>query len=125
MSKQNIHIAMGSLAYAIAKADGTIQQEEKDTIKRLAMEEFEVTDMDTEWIEKMFVKLERDNITIDEAYNYAMDTLEANRYEYDFDLLMKNKCINFMSRIADSFADTSVAEHAIIQKFNKDVIRFL
>lgn len=116
---------MGSLAYAIAKADGIIQPEEKETIKRLAMEEFEVVDVDTEWIEKMFTKLEKDNITIEDAYNYAMDTLEANRYEYDFDLLMKSKCIKFMSRIADSFADTSLAEHAIIQKFNKDVIRFL
>lgn len=125
MSKQNIHIAMGSLAYAIAKADGVIQLEEKTIIKQLAIEEFEVEDMNSEWIEKMFNKLEKDNITIEDAYNYAMDTLEANRYDYDFDLLMKNKCIKFMSRIADAFADTSPAEQAIIQKFNEDVIRFL
>ena len=124
MSKQNIHIAMGSLAYAIAKADGVIQQEEITTIKKLALEEFEVEDVDSEWIEKMFKKLERDNITIEDAYNYAIDTLEANRYDYDFDLVMKNKCIKFMSRIADAFADTSLAEQAIIEKFNQDVRRF-
>ena len=124
MSKQNIHIAMGSLAYAIAKADGVIQQEEITTIKKLALEEFEVEDVDSEWIEKMFKKLERDNITIEDAYNYAIDTLEANRYDYDFDLVMKNKCIKFMSRIADAFADTSIAEQAIIEKFNQDVRRF-
>lgn len=125
MSKQNIHIAMGSLAYAIAKADGIIQIEEKNTIKKLALEEFEVEDMDSEWIEKMFNKLEKDNITIEDAYNYAMDTLESNRFEFDFDLVMKNKCIKFMNRIADSFADSSIAEQAIIQKFNSDVARFL
>ena len=124
MSKQNIHIAMGSLAYAIAKADGIIQQEEITTIKKLALEEFEVEDVDSEWIEKMFKKLERDNITIEDAYNYAIDTLEANRYDYDFDLVMKNKCIKFMSRIADAFADTSIAEQAIIEKLNQYVRRF-
>ncbi len=124
MSKQNIHIAMGSLAYAIAKADGVIQLEEIATIKKLALEEFEVEDVDSEWIEKMFKKLERDNITIEDAYNYAIDTLEANRYDFDFDLVMKNKCIKFMSRIADAFADTSLAEQAIIEKFNQDVRRF-
>lgn len=125
MSKQNIHIAMGSLAYAIAKADGVIQTEEKNMIKQLALEEFEMEDLDSEWIEKMFNKLEKDNISIEDAYNYAMDTLESNRYEFDFDLVMKNKCIKFMNRIALSFADTSLEEQAIIRKFNNDVSRFL
>jgi uncharacterized tellurite resistance protein B-like protein len=125
MSKQNIHIAMGSLAYAIAKADGVIQSEEKETLKKLAQEEFELEDVNSEWIDKMFSKMERDNITIEDAYNYAMDTLEANRYEFDFDLVMKNKCIKFMSRVADAFANTSYAEQDIIEKFKNDVIRFL
>ena len=33
MAKENIHRAMGSLAYAIAVADGTIQKKEKEVIK--------------------------------------------------------------------------------------------
>ncbi|MDF2457138.1 MAG: hypothetical protein K0R51_3131, partial [Cytophagaceae bacterium] len=36
MAKENIHRAMGSLAYSIAMADGEVQNEEKDTILKLA-----------------------------------------------------------------------------------------
>jgi uncharacterized tellurite resistance protein B-like protein len=110
MSRQNIYIAMGSLAYAITKADGQIQEQEKNTIKNLAQKEFELNDQDNEWIENMFSKLEKDGISLDDAYNYAIDVLEANRYEFDFDQEMKQKCLNFMERIAESSNGVSVNE---------------
>lgn len=124
MSKQNIHIAMGSLAYAIAKADGTIQDQEKKLIKKLAQEEFELEDVDNEWIENMFVKLERDNISLEDAYAYAIDTLEANKFEFDFDAIMKKKCIRFMQRVAEAFQDTANFEQSLIDRFREDVIRY-
>jgi uncharacterized tellurite resistance protein B-like protein len=124
MSKQNIHIAMGSLAYAIAKADGQIQEAEKKLIKKLAQEEFELEDVDNELIENMFIKLEKENVSLEDAYAYAIDTLEANKFEFDFDLVMKNKCIKFMRRIAEAFQDISSAELSIIDRFKKDVINY-
>jgi uncharacterized tellurite resistance protein B-like protein len=124
MSRQNIYIAMGSLAYAITKADGQIQEQEKNTIKNLAQKEFELNDQDNEWIENMFSKLEKDGISLDDAYNYAIDVLEANRYEFDFDQEMKQKCLNFMERIAESSNGVSVNEQLIIKRFRKDITRF-
>jgi uncharacterized tellurite resistance protein B-like protein len=124
MSRQNIYIAMGSLAYAITKADGQIQEQEKNTIKNLAQKEFELNDQDNEWIENMFSKLEKDGISLDDAYNYAIDVLEANRYEFDFDQEMKQKCVNFMERIAESSNGVSVNEQLIIKRFRKDITRF-
>ena len=77
MAIQNIHIAMGSLAYAIAKADGVIQEEEKVMIKQLAQKEFELSDADNEWISNMFNQLEKDNIGLDEAYTCLLYTSDA------------------------------------------------
>ncbi|WP_028980629.1 TerB family tellurite resistance protein [Sporocytophaga myxococcoides] len=124
MSTQNIHVAMGSLAYSIAKADGAIQLEEKETIKNLAQREFQLGDSDIEWIDQMFNKLEKANIPLEDAYNYALDTLEANRFHFDFTQSMKSKCISFMERVAEAFNETSVEERSIISRFKKDVQRF-
>ena len=115
---------MGSLAYAIAKADGVIQEEEKSTIKNLAQQEFELSDTDNEWISNMFNKLEKDNISLEDAYNYAIDTLDANRYDFDFTDAVKSKCIRFMEKVSESFDGISGEERVIIDRFKQDMNKF-
>ena len=124
MALQNIHIAMGSLAYAIAKADGVIQDEEKVIIKKLAQQEFELSDTDNEWISTMFNKLEKDGISLEEAYSYAIDTLNANQFDYDFTDLVKAKCISFMEKVSESFDGISGEEQLIIERFKVDMSKF-
>ena len=124
MAIQNIHIAMGSLAYAIAKADGVIQEEEKVMIKQLAQKEFELSDADNEWISNMFNQLEKDNIGLDEAYTYAIDTLNANRYDFDFTDSIKSKCVKFMEKVSESFDGISGEEQMIIDRFKADMVKF-
>jgi uncharacterized tellurite resistance protein B-like protein len=124
MAKENIHRAMGSLAYAIAVADGSIQTSEKETILKLATKEFQLSDTDSEWINKMFTELESQGINVSDAYNYALDTLEANRYDYDFDASVKARCVSFMKKIADAFGETNLQEQSIIEKFSEDITRF-
>jgi len=124
MAKKNIHVAMGSLAYAIAMADGSVQEQEKDTIKKLAQKEFELSDEDNEWITKVFNQLEEEKVSLDDAYNYAIDTLEANRFDYDFDEIMKKKCVNFMQKVAEAFDETSNDERSVLTRFLVDIERF-
>jgi len=124
MAIKNIHIAMGSLAYAIAKADGEIQEEEKSTIKKLAQKEFELSDSDNEWISSMFNRLEKDEISLDEAYTFAIDTLDANRHDYDFTDSVKMKCVKFMEKVSESFDGISGEERQIIDRFKGDMNRF-
>ena len=89
MAKENIHRAMGSLAYAIAVADGTTQK-----------------------------------IGLNDAYAYAMDILEANRHDYDFDDATKKQCVTFMKKIADSFGETNYKEINVLERFESDISRF-
>ena len=124
MAKENIHRAMGSLAYAIAVADGTIQPKEKEVILQLATKEFQLSDTDSEWINAMFSQLESKQVGMNEAYDFAMDTLEANRHDYDFDDAMKARCISFMKKIADAFGETDYKESSVIDRFSSDITRF-
>jgi uncharacterized tellurite resistance protein B-like protein len=124
MAKENIHRAMGSLAYAIAVADGTIQPKEKEVILALARKELQLSDSDSEWINAMFVQLENQGIGLNDAYQYAMDILEANRHDYDFDANTKSRCVSFMRKIADAFGETDYKEMSIIDRFESDITRF-
>jgi|GEM_PF-845538 len=124
MAKENIHRAMGSLAYAIAVADGAIQSREKEVILQLATKEFQLSDTDSEWINSMFNQLDSQGIGLNEAYEYAMDTLEANRHDYDFDDAMKTRCLAFMKKIADAVGETDYKEMSVIDRFSADIVRF-
>ncbi len=124
MSKRSIYKAMGSLAYAIAVADGAIQPEEKNIIKKMVLNEFDLSDIDNAWINNMFEELEEKAINVEEAYQYAIDTLESNRFAFDFDEAMKKKCLRFVERTADSFDGIDSAERNIISRLKKDLTRF-
>lgn len=124
MSKRSIFKAMGSLAYAIAVADGEIQPEEKKAIRKLALNEFDLSDIDNAWITNMFEELEDKDINLEEAYQYAMDTLESNRFAFDFDEEMKRKCIKFIERTADAFDGIDMNERQIISRLKKDLTDF-
>jgi uncharacterized tellurite resistance protein B-like protein len=125
MALQNIHIAIGSLAYAIAQADGTIQPAEKETIRKLAQQELDNTDQaDGGWITRMFEKLEQADIPLEEAYNYALDTLNANRYDYDFTEVEKRKCLHFLEKISEAFEGISDEEQAVLERFKQDMQQF-
>lgn len=123
MAKENIHKAMGSLAYAIAVADGTIQEKEKEVILELATKEFQLSDTDSEWINAIFTQLQEKNVGLNEAYTFAIDTLEANRHDYDFDEAMKNRCITFMKKIADAVGEIDHNETSVIDRFSADITR--
>lgn len=124
MAKENIHRAMGSLAYAIAVADGSIQTKEKEVILQLARKEFQLSETDSEWINAMFTQLETQQIGLNDAYAYAMDILEANRHDYDFDDATKTRCLAFMKKIADAFGETDYKEMSVIDRFETDIARF-
>lgn len=124
MSKRSIYKAMGSLAYAIAVADGAIQPEEKTVIRKMVLNEFELSDIDNAWINNMFEELEEKAINVDDAYQYAIDTLESNRFAFDFDEEMKKKCLRFIERTADSFEGVDNNERLIINRLKKDLVRF-
>jgi hypothetical protein len=55
---------------------------------------------------------------------YAIDVLEANRSEYDFDEGMKRKCLTFIQRTAEAFDGVCLEERVLIERLEKDFSRF-
>ena len=121
MSKENIYHALGSLAYAIAKADGKIQKEELNIIRKNAQEILFSEDISNDFVDEMFDNLEKKDISVEDAYNYAIDLLEANKYEYDFYDSLKKKCILFLESVAGSFERDSLKEWNLIEDFKKAI----
>jgi hypothetical protein len=121
MSKENIYHALGSLAYAIAKADGEIQKEELNIIRKNAQEILFSEDISNDFVDEMFDNLEKKDISVEDAYNYAIDLLEANKYEYDFYDSLKKKCILFLESVAGSFERDSLKERNLIDDFKKAI----
>jgi len=117
-------MAMGSLAYAVAKADGQIHPEEKDTIKKIAQEVLFSEDLSNDYIDRMFEKMETAKISVNDAYDYAIDVLEANKYEFDFYDSIKQKCLRFMELIANAFQGTSSSELNLINRFKQDIEKY-
>jgi hypothetical protein len=121
MSKENIYYALGSLAYAIAKADGEIQKEELNIIRKNAQEILFSEDISNDFVDEIFDQLESKDISVQDAYNYAIDLLESNKYEYDFYDSVKKKCILFLESIAGSFEREALKERNIIADFKKAI----
>lgn len=121
MALENIHRAMGSLAYTIAMSDGEIQTAEKNILLKIANETFKFNDQNSENIKSMFDQLEKQEVSIQESYEYALDCLKASRFDDSFNNGVKHQCVDFMRKVAISFGEVDFKEQSIIDQFIKDI----
>jgi tellurite resistance protein len=121
MALENIHRAMGSLAYTIAMTDGEIQEAEKNIILKIANDTFKLSNHSTEIIKTLFEQLEKQEVSIDESYTYALDCLKASKFDDSFNNGVKHQCVDFMRKVAISFGEVDYKEQNIIDQFVKDI----
>jgi tellurite resistance protein len=121
MALENIHRAMGSLAYTIAMSDGEIQVAEKNILLKIANETFQLNNYNSEHIKSMFDQLEKQEVSIQESYDYAIDCLKASRFDDSFNNGVKHQCVDFMRKVAISFGEVDFKEQSIIEQFIKDI----
>lgn len=111
MNKEQLYEAFGELIYAVAKADGLIQNEEVDTLRDLL--EQHAWAKDVEWSFNYEVKKQND---IKDAYQRALDTFRefgpSSEYEYLIDILEK---------VADASDGIDTEEKDIIDGFQTDL----
>lgn len=117
--KQQIYYSFGELAWAVAKADGKVQQEEKDKFLSLMKTESESQDLDFDISEIIFLIMERDSLSIDYIYQDAIANMKSHSYFFSDD--MKVKFVSILNKIAEAFGGASVEEQDIINRFEKDI----
>lgn len=116
---QGLYYAFGQLAYAVAAADGAIQQEERNALHKLLASKFSDHNVDFDYSEIIFQILAKDHIKVHTAYEWAMKELKLNKHY----LTEKKKSdfIEILQKIAESKKPVTIEEKNVISKFKEDI----
>ena len=120
-SKQNLYYALGIFCYAVAKADGTIQYEEKEELHKIVNEEID-HNIDFQYVDIIFQLLQKDKPGFSDVHKWAMEALENGKYHLTEEL--KEKFIQVIMRVADSFPPKTDEEHELINIFINEIRNF-
>ena len=117
---QNLHSAIGELAYAIARADGTIQKEERKKFHDVVSAELRCKDYDFDISDIIFQILDRDKyIDTQTSYDWAMKEIRLNSHYLSPEL--KKTFIKVMEKVAKAYPPVTTEEMDILERFKKDI----
>lgn len=115
---QNLHYAIGELAYCMAKVDGKVQKEEREKFHDIVISELK-EDYDFNISDIVFHIMEKDKADSVSTYNWAINEIKMNGHYLSPEL--KSKFINVMKKIANAYPPVTVEERDILKKFKKDI----
>jgi uncharacterized tellurite resistance protein B-like protein len=119
-SIENLHMAIGELAYAIARADGAVQKEERDAFHRMMKEGIGAGNPDMDISDIVFHIMEKDKFSGTEtAYEWAIDEIRMNSHYLSPEL--KATFINVIQKVAEAYAPVTAEEKKLIDRFKKDI----
>lgn len=116
---QNLHYAIGELAYAVARADGKVQEAERKRFKAIVEEELQGHDEDFDLAEIIFTIMDRDQHNSETVYNWAMHEIHTNSHYLS--PALKAKFIQVMEKIAEAYPPVTDSEKKIIDQFKEDI----
>ncbi|MBC7696362.1 MAG: hypothetical protein H7141_13050 [Burkholderiales bacterium] len=118
-SIENLHYAIGQLAFSVAFSDGKIQKEEHTKFLEIVVEELQKNDYNFDLSGIVFQVLEKDKIDPDTIYEWAMKEIKTNSHYLSPEL--KDKFISVMEKVAMAFPPVTRSETNIINRFKKDI----
>jgi len=116
---ENLHYAIGELAYAIAKADGKIQKAESEKFQSIVAAELRCKDYNFDVTDIIFQLMKKDGMDSETTYNWAMKEIKTNSHYLS--PAMKETFIRVMEKIAKAFAPVSDKEQILLDKFFKEI----
>ena len=117
-AKQHLYYALGSLAYAVAKAAGKVQIEEQELVRKI-VNEGTTHEIDFTYTDIIFQILQKDNMGFKEVYQWAMKSFELGKYH--FSEKMKTEFIDVITRVAEVFPPTNEDEKEMLARFGDDI----
>lgn len=118
--QQNLHTAIGELAYAIARADGAIQKEERKKFHDIVAAEMVCKDYDFDISDIIFQILEKDKfIDSKTAYEWAMKEIKTNSHYLSPKL--KKTFVKVIEKVANAYPPLTADEANLIERFKKDI----
>jgi uncharacterized tellurite resistance protein B-like protein len=116
---ENLHYAIGELAYAIAAADGEIQKEERKKFHDIVEAELQHKDLDFNVSYIIFQVLDKQKTSTEYAYDWAMKQIRLNSHYLS--PALKEKFIILMEKVALAFKPVTLDEMKLIEKFKMDI----
>lgn len=116
---ENIYYALGEMAYAIAKADGAVQKEERKKVHEIVSEEIQKNNINIDYTDTIFKILDKDDNDAASSYEWAMQEFEENKTHLTPALV--DQFVLIVDKIADAFDLPSDNEDAMVSRFKKDI----
>ena len=112
---ENLHYAIGEIAYAIAKADGNIQKKEHEKFQAIVAAELRSKDYNFDIADIIFKLLEKDRPDSETAFNWAMEQIKLNSHYLSPEL--KTTFIRVADKIAKAFPPIVDSEKSLLTRF--------
>ena len=116
---QNLHYAIGELAYAVARADGRVQAEERKKFQAIVEAELRCKDYDFDLSDIIFKIMDKDQHDSQTVYNWAMHEIRTNSHYLSPE--MKQTFIKVMEKVAKAYPPVTEKEKNLIEQFKKDI----
>lgn len=116
---ENLHYAIGELAYAIARADGKVQKEERQKFHGLVVKELDKGNYSFDISDIIFQIMDKDKLSASASYERAFKQIKLNSHYLSPQL--KETFIRVMEKVAEAYPPVTVEEKNIIEKFKKDI----
>ena len=116
---QNLHYAIGQLAYTMARIDGKVQREERNKFHSIVEAELRCKDYGFDISDIIFQILDKDKPDPETSYNWAMNEIHLNSHYLS--LKMKETFICVMEKVAKAFPPVTKSEANLLERFKKDM----
>ncbi|MFL5753580.1 MAG: hypothetical protein ACJ76F_09245 [Bacteroidia bacterium] len=116
---EGLHYALGEIAYAVARSDGTVQREEREKFQSIVEAEVRSKDYDFEVSEIIFKMLDKEKARTEQAYKSGMDMLKLNSHYLSPHL--KNTFCMILEKIAKAYPPVTRDEQQILDRFRADI----
>lgn len=116
---ENLHYAIGELAYAIARADGKVQKEERKKFHSIVEAELRCKDYAFDISDIIFQIIDKDKSDSETTYKWAMDQIKLNSHYLSPQL--KKTFIRVMEKVAKAFPPVTKGEQNLIDRFKNDI----
>jgi len=116
---QNLHYAIGELAYAVARSDGQVQPEERKRFHDLVAAELRCRDFDFDISDIIFRVMDKDKQDTETVYNWALKNIRTNSHYLSPEL--KQTFIKLMEKIAKAYPPVTEDEKTLLERFKADI----
>lgn len=116
---ENLHYAIGVIAYAVATADGEIQKQEREKFHAIVTAELRCKDYDFNLSDIIFQIMEKDHTSTEEAYNSAIKEIKINSHYLS--PVLKKTFVAVIEKVAKAFPPIVANEKSLIERFKEEL----